>query len=238
MNPYTRLLMSFKKDLYLLLGKRFSIKKASKLLYLIDIKNRVDRRIDTFSEYEQAQINFFFSQLKKDDCSCFLDIGSHWGHYSMLFASEDCFNQTAIHAFEPDKINRYQLYANLFLNKLQDRITVYNYAISSSEGELKFHHFDESNRGKSHISNNGEITVQTKKIDSLIKLKDNMIGIKIDVEGHELDVISGMTELLNNNKCVLQIESFAEPLPSLITKMADLGYTKINSIQSDHYFSN
>jgi len=230
--------MSLKKDLYLVLGKRFFIKKVSKLLYLIDIKNRVDRRIDTFSEYEQTQINFFFSRLKKDGCSCFIDIGAHWGHYSMLFASEDYFDQAAIHTFEPDKINRYQLYANLFLNKLHNRISVYDCAISSAEGELKFHHFDEKNRGKSHISDNGEITVKTKKIDSLIKLKNNMIGIKIDVEGHELDVIYGMSELLNNNKCVLQIESFEEILPTLITKMTDLGYTRINSIQSDHYFSN
>ncbi len=238
MKPHTKHWMTFKKNLRLLFGKRFYIKKTSKLIYLIDMRNRIDRTIDAFSAYEKPQIEFLFSQLKDKNCACFIDVGAHWGYYSMLFAIETSFNQAEIHAFEPDKINRYQLYANLFLNKLHDRITVYDYALSSEEGELRFHHFDKSNRGKSCITSDGEATVKTKKLDSLIDITGKVIGIKIDVEGHELNVISGMSELLSNNHCILQIESFSEPLPFLISKMSDLGYSNINNIESDHYFSN
>lgn len=230
--------MSLKKHLSILSGKRFHIKKISKLTYLLDMRNRIDRRIDAFSEYEKPQIDFLFSQLKDRNCTCFIDIGAHWGHYSMLFANETCFSQAEIHAFEPDKINRYQFYANLFLNKLQDRITIYNYALSSEEGELRFHHYDESNRGKSCITNDGELIVKTKRLDSIIKLTDKVIGIKVDIEGHELEAISGMTELLHNNSCILQIESFSNILPGLISKMSELGYSNINNIGSDYYFSN
>jgi len=238
MKPHKKFWMSFKKNLLLFLGKRFYIKKTPKLLYLIDMRNRIDRRIDAFSEYEKHQIDFLFTLLKENNCSCFIDIGSHWGYYSMLFAKEKFFDDASILAFEPDKVNKYQLYANLFLNKLQDRITVYDYALSGEDGESRFHHFNENNRGKSHITNNGESIVQTRKLDSLINTKNEVIGIKIDVEGHELDVISGMTELLKNNRCILQIESFSDLYPDLLSKMTELGYSNISNIGSDHYFSN
>lgn len=231
-----RFWMSIRKNFFLFIGKRFHIKKVRGLTYMLDMRNRVDRYVDAFSIYEKPQIDFLFSQLKKNKCSCFIDIGAHWGYYSLLFAKEACFDQAEIHAFEPDKINRYQLYGNLFLNKLQDRIVVYDCAISKEEGEARFHRFGENNRGKSCITDDGEIVVKTARLDTHIKKKDESIGVKVDVEGHELDVIAGMTELLSNNACMLQIESFAESLPVLKGAMADLGYTMINTIADDHYF--
>lgn len=238
MKLHKKLLMSLKKNVSLITGRRFHVKKISTLSYLLDMKNRIDRTIDAFSAYEKRQTDYLFPQLKKNNCTCFIDIGAHWGHYSMLFASEPCFDQAQIHAFEPDKINRYQFYANLFMNKLQERIIVHEYAISSEESELKFHHSEENNRGKSHITNDGEIIVKAKKLDSLITVTNEMIGIKIDIEGHEIEAISGMTELLKQNRCILQIESFTQTLPELITIMSELGYSNIYDIDSDHFFSN
>lgn len=238
MKPHKKLLMSLKKNLSLITGQRFYVKKISSLSYLLDMKNRIDRRIDAFSKYEQPQIDFFFTQLKNNNCTCFIDIGAHWGHYSMLFANEPCFDHAQIHAFEPDKINRYQFYANLFMNKLQDRIIVHEHAISNEESELRFHHSDDNNRGKSRITKDGELTVKTKKLDSLITVTNEIIGIKIDIEGHEVEAISGMTELLKQNKCILQIESFPQTLPELITIMSELGYSNTSNIELDHYFSN
>jgi len=238
MKPHNKLLMSLKKNVALITGRRFHVKKVSKLSYLLDMKNRIDRTIDAFSSYEKPQTDYLFSQLKKNNCTYFLDVGAHWGMYSMLFANESCFNHAQIHAFEPDKINRYQLYANLFLNKLQDRITVHEYALSSKEDELKFHHSEDNNRGKSCIATDGEIIVKTKKLDSIITVTNEIIGIKIDIEGHEIEAISGMTERLKQNKCILQIESFSQTFPELIEKMTELGYSNTNNIDSDHYFSN
>jgi len=235
---YKKYWMSLRKKIFLLLGKRYFIKKVDGLYLLLDIKNRVDRHIDAFSQYEKPQTDFLFNKLKSAQCSCFIDIGSHWGYYSLLFASHNCFEQAGIYAFEPDSINRNQLNANLFLNKLQGRIKVYDYALSDQDGELHFHHFDESNRGRSCIAEDGEVTVQTTRLDSVLTLKGQMLGIKVDVEGHELDVISGMQETLKNNKCIIQIESFPETLPDLLRVMSKLNYKNIATIDSDHYFSN
>jgi len=236
MKFYKKLWMSIRKRVFLMMGKRFHVKKVKGLMYLLDMRNRVDRQIDAFSIYEKPQVEFLLSQLKNAKCNCFVDIGSHWGYYSMMFANESCFDEAEIHAFEPDAINRNQLYANLFLNKLQDRIDVYDYAISNNEGELRFHHFDENNRGRSCIAEDGEIVVKTTKLDTILDLENKVVGIKIDVEGHELDVISGMKKVLIQNNCILQIESFAEILPDLLSTMTELGYKKIATIESDHYF--
>ncbi|MFK5891948.1 MAG: FkbM family methyltransferase [Pseudomonadota bacterium] len=234
---YKKLWMSFRKRLYLVRGKRFHVKKVKGLLYLLDMRNRVDRQIDAFSIYEKPQVDFLLSTLKNEHCNCFVDIGSHWGYYSLMFANESAFDSAEIHAFEPDDINRNQLFSNLFLNKMQDRIKVYDKAISNSEGELRFHHFDENNRGRSCIADDGEKVVKTTRLDTVLDLKGKVLGIKIDVEGHELDVMSGMTDVLKNNKCILQIESFPDVLPELIIVMSGLGYEKIKTIESDHYFT-
>lgn len=238
MKFHKKIWMSFRKKLFLLFNKRYYIKHVQGVTCLLDMRNRVDRHIDAFSVYEKPQIDFLFSRLREIDCNCFIDIGSHWGHYSLSFAKEDSFKNAEIHAFEPDKVNRYQLYANLFLNRLQERIHVHEYAVSSNEGELRFHHFAENNRGRSGIAADGEFVVKTVKLDTVIPYKDKKIGIKVDVEGHELDVISGMEKILLNNICMVQIESFDEVLSDLHEKMTGLGYSLIKSIESDHYFSN
>ena len=234
---YRKFRMSYRKRLFILVGKQYYIKTIHKLKLLIDMKNRVDRQVDIFS-YESLQIDYLFSKLENKQCSYFIDIGSHWGYYSLLIAKNKHFDMTQIHAFEPDKINRYQLYANLFLNNMQDRINVYEYALSKEDGELKFHHSTDRNRGMSNISEDGEVIVKTKKLDSILTIKNITAGIKIDTEGHELDVISGMKNFLINNICILQIESFPESLPLLTQTMAQLSYKKLKTIKNDHYFSN
>lgn len=230
--------MSLRKQVFLLLGKRYYVKNIKGLMYLLDMRNRVDRHIDAFSEYEKPQIDFFLSKLKSSNCSVFVDIGSHWGYYSLLFADESCFDQAKIYAFEPDRFNRYQLYANLFLNKKHDRIEVFEYAISSKEGELRFHHYEENNRGRSCVADDGEMVVKTSRLDTVLPIMNEVLGIKIDVEGHELDVIAGMLNTLKNNTCILQIESFPDVLPKLQKLMTESGYSMINTISFDHYFSN
>jgi len=238
MRLYKKIWMSFRKRLFLLFNKRYYIKHVHGIAYLLDMRNRVDRHIDAFSIYEKAQIDYLFLKLSDISCSCFVDIGSHWGHYSLAFAKESFFKEAEVHAFEPDRVNRYQLYANIFLNRFQERISVHEQAVSSAERELNFHHFAENNRGRSSIAEDGEAIVKTVRLDSVLPYRGKGIGIKVDVEGHELDVIAGMEEVLKNNVCVVQIESFDDVLSELQKKMSGLGYSLINSIESDHYFSN
>lgn len=238
MELYKRVWMSIRKRILLKYNRRYYVKFTGKLFYLLDMRNRVDRHIDASSEYERRQLVYLFSKLKAINCNCFIDIGSHWGLYSLHFANEGCFSDAKIFAFEPDKVNRYQLYANLFLNKMEDRIRVYGYALSNRKGKARFHHFADNNRGRSGITSEGETEVEVEELDNIVDIKGQAVGIKIDVEGHEVEAISGMSSLLKNNVCVLQVESFESQLPEVHKRLLELGYEKINKIDSDNYYSN
>ncbi len=39
-------------------------------------------------------------------------------------------------------------------------------------------------------------------------MKNKNICLKIDVEGHELNALKGLTNILNNNNCLIMIEIF------------------------------
>jgi len=230
--------MSIRKRLRLAISERFFLKRVGNTLFLLDIRNKVDRHVDVSNGYETKQVKYLTQLLKNSGCGVFCDIGAHWGYYSILLAKCPGFERVEFYAFEPDKVNRYQLYANLFINKLEQVIKVYTCGLSDYDGEASFQSYDESNRGKSRLSSQGDSSVTVNRLDGLLSFKDEVIGFKIDVEGHEVGVVAGMQELLKNNKCILQIESFADKLSSLSLQMENLGYKKIHSIKNDHYFSN
>lgn len=231
-----KLWMSLRKRWMLATGRRFYVKRVGSLRLLLDMRNRVDRHVDVSSVYEKPQVEYFFASMKQHCSDRFIDIGAHWGYYSILFAADPEFASARIHAFEPDRYNRYQLYANLFMNALHERIQVHDVAVSEQEGELRFHHFDANNRGRSCVAEDGEVVVQTARLDNVLPMRDERPAIKIDVEGHELEVVAGMRDTLRDNHCLLQIESFEQNLPALESAMQELGYEKFHTVHTDHYF--
>ena len=44
--------------------------------------------------------------------------------------------------------------------------------------------------------------------DELLDIKNSNLILKIDVEGHELNVLKGLKKIINQNNCILQIEIF------------------------------
>ena len=226
---------SIKKLQRRLMGQEYFVKKFDKLNLLLDRNNLVDRHIDTHGEFEKAQLTFLQSQIEYYDCRYFIDIGAHWGLYTLVFRAY--FGKTIdFIAFEPDEINRNQLFANLFLNQFEN-IQVNHQALSNIEGTLSFSREKGSNRGANKISNQGEQTVAVTLADKVLSIKEQRLAIKIDVENHELEVLAGMTKLLKHNKCVLQIEAQQHHLPKIQALLGD-SYKYLNTIEFDNYFSN
>ena len=63
-----------------------------------------------------------------------------------------------------------------------------------------------------------------------------MIVIKIDVERYELNVLKGMTKLIKNNNCILQIEIGKSNRKEVFDYLNYLDFMFIKSIGHDHYF--
>jgi FkbM family methyltransferase len=135
---------------------------------------------------------FWRRRLKPGDL--FVDVGANIGIYSILAAELGC----RVIAIEPDSSSLNALYKNIDLNGMQDSIQVVEAAATDFDGWMPF------NSGKDalgHLSRDGEVgleNVKCFKLDDLVKEEIN--GLKIDVEGSELNVLRGATKLLDSGK--------------------------------------
>jgi len=78
-------------------------------------------------------------------------------------------------------------------------------------------------------------------LDNLLSLKKNTLVIKIDVEGFEIEVLKGAKQLLLNNDCFLQIETFGDNKNEVFNFLNKLNYQLVSTNthnKTDLFFSN
>ena len=230
-----KILNSSYKRVNTFFGSGFSVERSYGLKWLIDWSNRVDKKM-TFKLFEDDQISYFINNYKKYKPEYFLDIGAHGGLYSIILKNK--FPKLNVWAFEPDRQNRYQLYGNLFLNNFEREIEVYNFGLSSNNKEVAFGIVKDGNRGGKKIVESGELKINVKPLDEVFLEKSKICFVKIDVEGHELDIIKGSKKFLKNNFCLIQVEiSHEDSLREFDIVMNRLGYSLVKKID-DYYYSN
>ncbi|TCS71309.1 FkbM family methyltransferase [Sulfuritortus calidifontis] len=238
-----RLIPSILRRYAALFKHRYSVESRLGVLMLLDQKNLIDKNLLVRGAWEPEQISTL-TRLARERCAetqatcAFLDIGAHWGLYSILMDKTGLFDR--ILAFEPEPTNFAQLQGNLFVNRATGAIEAHQLAISDHDGEVVIEAGPDFNRGRTLVSDKieaGQKGIPCRRLDELIKLDNACVVAKIDVEGHEAAVLRGMTELLQKNHCLLQIESFGETAETLETLLGD-GYRRLLRIGDDHYFSN
>lgn len=217
------------------------------------LKRRLKRAI--FKKYEkELEIIEKFSDHNKEA----VDIGVYRGVYSYQLSKY--FKH--VYSFEPNTLIFDYLSKNL--TKIIKNISLFNIALSNEDGntELKI-----PIRNKSIFNNNNEelfklgaasihplnnfkefkaINVKKKKLDDI--LNDKKISfIKIDVEGHEKEVIDGSIQIINNYRPTLLVEIEERHSGKKVTQTLDyinnLGYKsyyydegKINSTSNLNNF--
>ena len=134
------------------------------------------------------------------------DIGANVGYYSLM-AAVVAGVSGHVYAFEPLPRNVDYLRKHVALNKLEDRITVFDVAVSDQTGEAAFDLGASTSMG--HLAESGEIKVKMARLDDLliegqVKPPDYM---KVDVEGAEFDVLNGARELLAKHKPVIFLDT-------------------------------
>lgn len=213
----------------------FRVVERENVLWLLDHRNFVDRQLGVFGRFEPEQRTYLFS-LMGARADVFLDIGANFGLYTLQAAY---LNVAArICAFEPDPRNRAQLFANLYLNRVTERVEVYQHALSDTDGVVSMHLHPETTTGTSRVSpseGNGT-NVSCARLDTLMDIQGLRVLVKMDIEGHELHALQGMTSLLTRNSCVLQIEVFERNRAAVADFMTAHGYEEINRIGEDSYY--
>ena len=235
MKLFKKILSSSLKRKNIIFGNGYSVEKSYDCLWLVDWSNSVDKKM-TVKLFEDKQINYFIENIKTQNPEYFIDIGAHGGLYSIIFKNK--FPYLKINSFEPDKQNRFQFYGNIFLNGFENKINVFDFGLSDQSKEVSFGIRKKGNRGGKTIQKTGEEIISVKPLDSIMSFKNKKCFIKIDVEGHESEVIEGSKKFLKNNSCFIQVEILKESGFSNFDKvMSNLGYKLINKID-DYYYSN
>ena len=173
----------------------------------------------------------------------FFDVGANVGLYS--WEVREVSPHRKILAFEPDPENIKLLEKTLNGANFQN-VEIYKCALSNQLTEISF--FQDTltsatgcvaGKDKPWIeqylnSSANEIRVKTETLDSVIIQDMTPSLIKIDVEGHEIEVLQGGRNTLSKAKPLLIIESFPPKQSTVLSLLNELGY---HSIDADHHAS-
>ena len=179
----------------------------------------------------------------QNDQGWFFDVGANVGLYSWEVRKVSPHRK--ILAFEPDPENIKLLEKTLNGANFQN-VEICKCALSYQLAEISF--FQDiltsatgcvAGKDKPWIeqylnSSATEIRVKTETIDSVVRRDRIPSLIKIDVEGHEIEVLQGGRNTLSKAKPLLIIESFPPKQCSVLWLLDELGY---HSIDADRHVS-
>lgn len=136
--------------------------------------------------HEFSDMGFLIHFLRSDDI--FLDVGANVGSFTLLASGHVGARS---HTFEPVPSTFENLKANIALNQLFSKVSIYNCAIGAEAGQLKFTNDEDTMNHIAISSDENVFEVEVKAIDELLGNEATPTLIKIDVEGFETEVIKG-----------------------------------------------
>lgn len=202
--------------LYVLFFARQRFVKFNTVLYNVGIRGL---GVYNYEDMNVSGENYFidkyiFPLASKKSKFIVFDVGANQGEYSMRISQ---INNVDVYAFEPHPRTFMRLREN---TRSLPSIKCFNSAVSDTVGEIELFDYENAD-GSAHASLNAEIfsTVHRSKVTSHIvdvttidtvvrESRLNRIDfLKIDVEGHELDVLKGASQILQEkNISIIQFE--------------------------------
>jgi len=178
-----------------------------------------------------------------NDNSVFIDVGAHMGTYSINLAPH-CKH---VYSFEPQQFTYYQLCGNVALNGLFN-VTCYNNAVSdevcTKELNIISHDGGGSTLEVDTIGVRNEKIIKKQSVET-VRIDDynfsDVSFIKIDVEGHELEVIKGAINTIEKYNPVLLFECwncdwYVDKKDLTINFVKSLGYSVTSVKNYPHMF--
>lgn len=182
-------------------------------VFEVDAKSDIFSRIALEREYESELVDICLKYIDLD--RDIVDVGGNIGLFTVLFAKNVGETRRVV-SVEPTEGALKHLYKNLDLNKVSNKVEVFEGAISDKKGTGEI----VTIKGKEEYSSLGEIkhpsaeneTYTTEKInlitlDELTEEKKLRPGfIKVDVEGFEHLVFRGSSRTLENDRPIIVSE--------------------------------
>lgn len=198
-----------------LLIKKF-IRSIYKKTLNLPIPYKVLKVIEKWSQSSQGK-GYSFISIEKEVNSCirllkrqprvFLDIGANKGLYTQELLKKN--SSLECHLFEPSELNIKHLKKAF---SLKEKVLINQFALSdrNSKGKLYFHNEGEgtasiTKRRLDHfdITINKDEDILLQRFDEYWKEEKGIIDyVKVDVEGHELDVLKGFGKFISLTKLI------------------------------------
>ena len=240
---YSKLLNS------ILNSKKEFIVHFKNIRIFINIKDPLDKLVFYKNGYEEKQINYLCSWIEKNKPNIFIDIGANFGLYSLRISK--LFKTLKVIAFEPVLTTFNKLKMNIKINNLEKKIKTYNFGLSNTSGTKKMI----AQKRRNYIQPGGfSFNIPKRKLaedqiiqlhkskmgDKILKFKNKIVIMKIDVEGYEGKILLGIKNLIKNNKIFLQIEIFDKNFIKINKFLLEKGFKFINKFDktSDYFFIN
>jgi FkbM family methyltransferase len=222
--------------------------KIGEINFYLDFLDPMDRQIILHKKYENDQVIFIEKRMEKNFFNNFLDIGANSGYYSFFFANK--FKNLKVKAYEPnfDAFNKFKKTLNK--NSFQN-IEVFNFGLSDKEKKVKMyslitHNYTHSNSTISKNLNDADIE-NYNIFEASLKIGDNQFNfykkkllMKIDVEGHEIEILKGLVKNLSNNNCLILIEISNEKFSEVNKYLVKNSFKQIfkSKYRSDYVYEN
>jgi FkbM family methyltransferase len=153
--------------------------------------------------YEEENLEVLLSFVRDD--TVFLDIGANIGIYTLRVGRR--VPKGKVYAFEPNPQLHELLSRNAYVNGLTDILQCFRLGLSDHNRTASFH-YPKGHLGGGHVDNTGTVSgpqsveAEIRRLDDLLALDFRCDLVKIDVEGHELNVLHGMTRIIENSPSI------------------------------------
>jgi FkbM family methyltransferase len=161
--------------------------------------------------------------LRQGDCV--VDIGANIGYYALMEARL-IGPQGQVYAIEPAPHNMELLQSSVQLNKYSN-VRTFQMAIGKSNGVLPFYLSDHPNWCSFRPPNKiiGQINVEVASLDSFLQGKRRPDVVRMDVEGYEAEILTGMNGILESDiplRLFVEFHPYIMGRQNAVTFLSDL----------------
>lgn len=219
-NGSGRILDKWARDINLGAGERFANTSDGFSMHAL-ADDLIGRHILLSGKFDRSIVQLLLDHARDGDV--LLDIGANIGYVTACFLAKVKRSQAI--CVEPQPGIAELLQKNM--KQFGDRVVTRQVALSDRSGELCFH-IDNANRVASRIDVDGEIVVSAISADEFLRSIPALDIVKIDVEGHEQTVFTGMKDELARLKprAILFEDQLqlAAPKGAIGSILLDIGY--------------